>query len=119
MDRLEQLENALEDQENKEVMTTKKRIKTDNPEPLRQMTLNFQASKVKNQSAEKTEKQEPKEAEKSQNKTKTGKENGGVAREKLTVSDVFNLIADNLKLPRQNFKLFVKRLQEEGINDED
>ena len=42
-----------------------------------------------------------------------------MAREKLTVSDVFNLIADNLKLPRQNFKLFVKRLQEEGINDED
>ena len=52
-------------------------------------------------------------------KVDQGKENVAPLEEKLGISDLLDLAADNLKLPRQNFKHFAKRLVEEGITDED
>ena len=46
------------------------------------------------------------------------KENVAPIKEKLGISDLLDMAADNLKLPRQNFKHFAKRLVEEGITDE-
>ena len=47
------------------------------------------------------------------------KENVAPINEKLGISELLDMAADNLKLPRQNFKHFAKRLVEEGITDED
>ena len=52
-------------------------------------------------------------------KANDDKENVDPIKEKLGISDLLDMAADNLKLPRQNFRHFAKRLAEEGITDEE